>query len=66
MYVCTQYELLDDLNTKIYVGMDNSTIEKQSYNFCNKQLHASVADLGGVRGVQMHPSLAASNVFLCK
>ena len=24
----------------------------------------SVADLGGVRGVQMHPPLAASNVFL--
>ena len=23
----------------------------------------SVADLGGVRGVQMHPPLAASNVF---
>ena len=28
--------------------------------------HKSVADLGGVRGVQMHPPLAASNVFLCK
>ena len=25
-----------------------------------------VADLGGVRGVQMHPPLAASNVFLRK
>ena len=25
---------------------------------------SSVADLGGVRGVQMHPPLAASNVFL--
>ena len=24
----------------------------------------AVADLGGVRGVQMHPPLAASNVFL--
>ena len=24
----------------------------------------SVADSGGVRGVQMHPPLAASNVFL--
>jgi len=24
----------------------------------------TVADLGGVRGVQMHPPLAASNVFL--
>ena len=24
----------------------------------------AVADLGGVRGVQMHPTLAASNVFL--
>ena len=24
---------------------------------------SSVADLGGVRGVQMHPPLAASNVF---
>ena len=24
----------------------------------------TVADLGGVRGVQMHPLLAASNVFL--
>ena len=24
----------------------------------------SVADLGGVRGVQMHPPLVASNVFL--
>ena len=27
---------------------------------------AAVADLGGVRGVQMHPPLAASNVYLCK
>jgi len=27
--------------------------------------HSTVADLGGVRGVQMHPPLAASNVFLC-
>ena len=26
----------------------------------------AVADLGGVRGVQMHPALAASNVFLRK
>ena len=26
----------------------------------------TVADLGGVRGVQMHPPLAASNVFLHK
>ena len=26
--------------------------------------HTSVADSGGVRGVQMHPPLAASNVFL--
>jgi len=25
-----------------------------------------VADSGGVRGVQMHPPLAASNVFLHK
>ena len=25
--------------------------------------HTTVADLGGVRGVQMHPPLAASNVF---
>ena len=25
----------------------------------------SVADLGGVRGVQMHPPLAASNVHDC-
>ena len=25
----------------------------------------SVADLGGVRGVQMHPPLAASNVMQC-
>ena len=24
----------------------------------------SVVDLGGIRGVQMHPSLASSNVFL--
>ena len=24
----------------------------------------AVADLGGVKGVQMHPPLAASNVFL--
>ena len=24
-----------------------------------------VADSGGVRGMQMHPPLAASNVFLC-
>ena len=28
-----------------------------------QQLAVSVADLGGVRGVQMHPPLAASNVF---
>ena len=26
--------------------------------------HIAVADLGGVRGMQMHPPLAASNVFL--
>ena len=26
----------------------------------------AVADLGGVRGVQMHPPLVASNVFLRK
>ena len=26
----------------------------------------TVADSGGVRGVQMHPTLAASNVFLRK
>ena len=26
-------------------------------------LPVAVADLGGVRGVQMHPPLAASNVF---
>ena len=25
----------------------------------------SVVDLGGVRGAQMHPPLAASNLFLC-
>ena len=29
-----------------------------------KQLAWSVADLRGIRGVQMHPSLAANNVFL--
>ena len=27
-------------------------------------METPVADLGGVRGVQMHPPLAASNVFL--
>ena len=26
--------------------------------------NSTVADLGGVRGVQMHPPLVASNVFL--
>ena len=26
--------------------------------------HGAVADLGGIRGVQMHPPLAASSVFL--
>ena len=29
-------------------------------------MSVAVADLGGVRGVQMHPPLAASNVFLRK
>ena len=29
-------------------------------------MQTAVADSGGVRGVQMHPPLAASNVFLCK
>ena len=45
------------------------------YRYCCQLLHpllsellkwhycAAVADLGGVRGVQMHPPLAASNVF---
>jgi len=31
---------------------------------CNYPKGYSVADLGGVRGVQMHPPLAASNIFL--
>jgi len=39
-------------------------------HWCSKHLHvkqqSAVADLGGVRGVQMHPPLAASNVFLRK
>ena len=35
-------------------------------NLCGVTLQAlPVADLRGVRGVQMHPPLAASNVFLC-
>ena len=34
-------------------------MNKEEYNL---SLYA-VADLGGVRGVQIHPPLAASNVF---
>ena len=30
------------------------------------KIQSTVADSGGVRGVQMHPPLAASNVFLRK
>ena len=35
-------------------------------HFCNEREGSGepVADSGGVRGVQMHPPLAASNVFL--
>ena len=34
-------------------------------DYASNQRHLdSVADSGGVRGVQMHPPLAASNVFL--
>ena len=46
-----------------------STLKKQtalhvSYStFVNVILHA-VVDSGGVRGVQMHPPLVASNIFL--
>ena len=35
-----------------------------THGFVHIVVKITVADSGGVRGVQMHPPLAASNVFL--
>ena len=56
---------------------DNSTPQKHRHDltvddflpseeafFDRAVMYTTVADLGGVRGVQMHPPLAASNVVL--
>ena len=42
---------------------NKSCCDKQNLILISTRHHYTVADLGGVRGVQMHPPLAASNVF---
>ena len=42
--------------------MNDAKYQEGSTNLTN--IMYPVADSGGVRGVQMHPPLAASNVFL--
>ena len=49
MLSCKLYNLWCLSNLKVYMSIEAKA--------------TSVADLGGVRGVQMHPPLAASNVF---
>ena len=44
------------------VGLERPPSNK-SNGIVTIALYSPVADLGGVRGVQMHPPLAASNVF---
>ena len=55
----TQEELQQTLDTT-----RQELLRKINTTHDNLQQEYPVADSGGVRGVQMHPPLAASNVFL--